>query len=278
MRTEIEALKEIRDRISYFCSRTDGKYDPPWAQEVIGIIDDVLITPYRQCKRFGAPFYVEVGTSIVAIRCASNHDVVWRVDHSVHGKATVDWAESVCTRMNQEAHIRELSKNVSKNGADFGQLGNAAKLREALKKIDKIVWDKKRHTKEETEAHRIATEVLTAVHSTSPEPIGGDCAKLREAVIGLRDRISMFYKNEWIPYDEWEGANDDANSALAAPARNCDRYATVDEAMEYFADEALIEEWNALRAGKDRDMLAVELFVFTKWLFSPATEQEGGAK
>lgn len=133
MRTEIEALKEIRDRISYFCARLDGKYDPPWAQEVIGIIDDVLITPYRQCKRFGAPFYVEVGTSIVAIRCASNHDVVWRADHSVHGKATVDWAESVCTRMNQEAHGRELSKNVSKNGADFGQLGDAAKLREALK-------------------------------------------------------------------------------------------------------------------------------------------------
>jgi hypothetical protein len=138
MRTEIEALKEIRDRISYFCARLDGKYDPPWAQEVIGIIDDVLITPYRQCKRFGAPFYVEVGTSIVAIRCASNHDVVWRADHSVHGKATVDWAESVCTRMNQEAHRRELSKNVSKNGADFGQLGDAAKLREALIEIRDI--------------------------------------------------------------------------------------------------------------------------------------------
>lgn len=118
MRTPVEALKEIRDRISYFCSRTDGKYDPPWAQEVIGIIDDVLIMPYRRCKRFSAPFYVEVGTSIVAIRCASNHDVVWRADHSVHGKATIDWAESVCTRMNQEAN---------KHGC-----GNVAKLREAL--------------------------------------------------------------------------------------------------------------------------------------------------
>ena len=128
MRTEIEALKEIRDRISYFCSRTDGKYDPPWAQEVIGIIDDVLITPYRQCKRFGAPFYVEVGTSIVAIRCASNHDVVWRADHSVHGKSTVDWAESVCTRMNQEAHKREMRDAVT----NCNQFGNAAKLREAL--------------------------------------------------------------------------------------------------------------------------------------------------
>ena len=33
---------------------------------------------------------------------------------------------------------REMSKNVSKNGADFGQLGNAAKLREALDKIEKM--------------------------------------------------------------------------------------------------------------------------------------------
>lgn len=69
---------------------------------------------------------------------------------------------------------------------------------------------------------------------------------------------------------------DEAMSALAAPPRNCDRYATVDEAMDDFADEALIEQWNALKAGKDRDMLAEELFVFTKWLFAPATEQEGG--
>ena len=40
--------------------------------------------------------------------------------------------------------------------------GNAAKMREALEKIDRIVWDKHRHTKEETEAHRLATEALSA--------------------------------------------------------------------------------------------------------------------
>jgi hypothetical protein len=38
----------------------------------------------------------------------------------------------------EAAHKRELSKNVSKNGADFGQLGDAAKLREALEKIRAI--------------------------------------------------------------------------------------------------------------------------------------------
>ena len=35
----------------------------------------------------------------------------------------------------EAAHRRELSKNVSKNGVDFGQLGDAAKLREALEEL-----------------------------------------------------------------------------------------------------------------------------------------------
>ena len=39
--------------------------------------------------------------------------------------------------------------------------GNAAAMREALKEIDRVVFDKRRHTKEEVEAHRLATEALT---------------------------------------------------------------------------------------------------------------------
>lgn len=48
MRTKVEALKEIRDRLTYFCARLDGTYGPPWVKEVIGIIDDVLIKPHRK--------------------------------------------------------------------------------------------------------------------------------------------------------------------------------------------------------------------------------------
>ena len=44
------------------------------------------------------------------------------------------------------SHRRELSKIASKNGADFGQLGNAAKLREALelcvKQMSDVICDK----------------------------------------------------------------------------------------------------------------------------------------
>ena len=44
---------------------------------------------------------------------------------------------------------------------DRNHPGNAAAMRESLIEIDRVVWDKKRHTKEETEAHRLATEALT---------------------------------------------------------------------------------------------------------------------
>ena len=38
---------------------------------------------------------------------------------------------------------------------------NVKAMREALEQIDRIVYFKKRHTKEEVEAHRLATTVLT---------------------------------------------------------------------------------------------------------------------
>ena len=38
---------------------------------------------------------------------------------------------------------------------------NIKAMREALEQIDKVVFDKRRHTKEEVEAHRLATTALT---------------------------------------------------------------------------------------------------------------------
>ena len=49
-RTPKEALREVRDRLSYFCARLDGKYDPPWAKELVGIIDDA-VKPVREGGR-----------------------------------------------------------------------------------------------------------------------------------------------------------------------------------------------------------------------------------
>ena len=48
------------------------------------------------------PFYVDVGTSIVAVRCASNHDVIVEYDFGLY-QTIVQYAKEVCDRMNKEA-------------------------------------------------------------------------------------------------------------------------------------------------------------------------------
>ena len=57
--------------------------------------------------------------------------------------------------------------------------GNAAATRKALIEIDRVVFDKRRHTKEEVEAHRLATEALTVPPRNcdvgSPEEQGIRC-------------------------------------------------------------------------------------------------------
>ena len=46
-RTVEEALREIKDRISYFCAHTDGKWNPPWAQEIYEIAAEALDEPRK---------------------------------------------------------------------------------------------------------------------------------------------------------------------------------------------------------------------------------------
>lgn len=71
-------------------------------------------------SNYDKPFYVDVGTSIVAIRCASNHDVVVEYDHELHPCA-IKTLEDACDRMNEEAEIGK-----------HPPIGNAAEMREAL--------------------------------------------------------------------------------------------------------------------------------------------------
>lgn len=61
-------------------------------------------------SNYDKPFYVDVGTSIVAVRCASNHDVVLRYDHS-RLPQTIQLAEAACDRMNKEAEIGKPLRN-----------------------------------------------------------------------------------------------------------------------------------------------------------------------
>lgn len=56
------------------------------------------------------PFYVDVGTSVVAIRCASNHDVIVKYDFGIH-PPVLQLAKEVCDRMNKEAEIGKPIRN-----------------------------------------------------------------------------------------------------------------------------------------------------------------------
>ena len=123
----------------------------------------------------------------------------------------------------EAARNRELSKNASKNGADFGQLGDAAKLREAL------------------------CEILSYIESFHKYIIPGKREKTT-ALFAVADTI----RNK-------------ARTALAAPPRNCDRYATAEEARQAWLDDA--GNWDEFGSPK------LELH---EWLYAPATEKEGG--
>lgn len=61
-------------------------------------------------SNYDKPFYVDVGTSIVAIRCASNHDVLVRYDHARFPQS-IKLTEDVCDRMNKEVEIGKPLRN-----------------------------------------------------------------------------------------------------------------------------------------------------------------------
>ena len=92
----------------------------------------------------------------------------------------------------------------------------------------------------------------------------GDCAKLREALKRIV-AASIVAKNanapEWI-LQRMADIFAMATTALNAPPRNCDRFATVDEAIGAYR--------------QTHKYMVVN--VFLDWLFAQATEKEGGAK
>lgn len=68
-------------------------------------------------SNYDKPFYVDVGTSIVAIRCASNHDIIAQYDY-VWYPHTLKRAEDICDRMNREAEIGRPRRNCDVGTSD----------------------------------------------------------------------------------------------------------------------------------------------------------------
>ena len=68
------------------------------------------------------PFFVDVGTSIAAVRCQSNMDVLDRFDHVSLGKAGIEMAEKMCDRMNAEVDKFVAAKDAEIERLKFDNL------------------------------------------------------------------------------------------------------------------------------------------------------------
>ena len=86
----------------------------------------------------------------------------------------------------------------------------------------------------------------------------GNAAKLREALITIRDKAYEQYVNDYGIDTVW--IQDVANAALAAPPRNCDR-------PECATSKAAQAVWRKEDGGKTG---------YHVWLLAPATEKKGG--
>lgn len=94
-------------------------------------------------KQSNKPLYVDVGSSVVAIRCASNHDVLWRRDHVWNGKGAIEEAERICARMNDE-----YERGMAAKDAEIAKLrreidlcrgtGAASKARDLIEEMHRI--------------------------------------------------------------------------------------------------------------------------------------------
>lgn len=119
----------------------------------------------------------------------------------------------------------------------------------------------------------------------------GDAAKLREALVKCREIALQWQADEAAgvagttdkPHarSAAEAVVDmefEINAALSATPRNCDRFATVDEARK--AHEVICEKYGKCHNGcplnNEEHYSAFDCF--EAWLFAPATEREGGAK
>ena len=76
-------------------------------------------------SNYDKPFYVDVGTSVVAVRCASNHDVVLEYDHARMPYA-IELAKKACDRMNKEAEIGRPRRNCDVGTAEEQQARHCA--------------------------------------------------------------------------------------------------------------------------------------------------------
>lgn len=177
-------------------------------------------------SNYDKPFYVDVGTSIVAVRCASNHDVILEYDHSRH-PSVIELAKTVCDRMNKEAEIH--------NGGDMAKLPKTVDTRfDICQNIEQVLEIGRDYQNKDgyRGAHYDTVKLLCDAIEYQQEQLKtktevGNAAKLREAVKAVVDVGYPHNFQKEAPhirgycYDITK-AIEKCFAALAAPPRNCD--------------------------------------------------------
>ena len=147
-------------------------------------------------SNYDKPFYVDVGTSVVAIRCASNHDVVFSRDH-IRSPFSIKLMEDACDRMNKEFEL-SVAKSTTTTG-------NAAAMREALLLLtEKVEYYLQMGLIQLPlpieEANTKAKHALSAPPRNC-DRFGGDEGKLFDSYI--QDRKFCKYKDLFPDYGFW---------------------------------------------------------------------------
>ena len=195
------------------------------------------------------------------------------------------------------AYKREVEKfnsviqaTVSSSDAEIDHLRREReKLREALGKLRAELWNNTVIAgKKKIALYEIADTALATPATAEKSSAVGDAAKLREALekcanwgeqidcqLGSSDETVYAFRHERCLA---HNISECARAALSAPTRNCDRFATVDEARK--AHGAICEKYGKCHNGcplnNEEHYSAFDCF--EAWLFAPATEKEGGNK
>lgn len=115
----------------------------------------------------------------------------------------------------------------------------------------------------EIEAAALAVGGVVDVSRNTP----GNAAALREALVEIRDTINKWYDDDYISHGAFSVLWDLCSDALAAHARNCDKFADAEAASQAWLDDA--KNWDDFGSPK------LELY---EWLFAPAAELKGEGK
>ena len=200
-------------------------------------------------------------------------------------------SDGTAMRERTEIEEREMDKNVSKNGADFGQLGNMAAMREALEKMSDlfdrgVICTSCANTAEEME--QIEELYLMAQAALAME--ANNMKTMRDALVAVKKSIdgigasSLDCDPEILMASLTQvcarlSARIDA--ALAAPPRNCDRFADELDAQLAFLNEVWLISINreTMTEQDTYENWTDEMRTrYGRWLLAPATEQKKEAE